>query len=255
MTVQSGNSLVKLIDVEVGYGGRAFLPPISVKISRGEQWALLGPNGAGKSTLLRSMLGLQPTIAGRVEWAAETNVGYVPQRSSIDESMPGRVLDIVRSGVDQKWSFLDPFFVGKQADAVARAMKDANVTELSSMQYGNLSEGQKQRVLVARALASDPELIVLDEPTAAMDINAERDVFELLNSLRQKRKVAIMIVSHQLTIAAQFATHALLIDKDRRFALCGTMHDVALHPEAQARYGIMLTSALEESSVVDKEAS
>lgn len=246
-------TLVRLHDVEVGYGGRAFLPPISLRIARGEQWALLGPNGSGKSTLLRSMLGLQPTLGGRVEWADETNIGYVPQRASIDESTPGRVEDIVRSGVDQGWSFLDPLFVAKRAEAVGRAVADANVQPLLKTQYRELSEGQKQRVLVARALASDPELLVLDEPTAAMDINAERDVFELLDGLRRKRRIAILIVSHQLTMAAQFATHALLVDKDRRFALCGTIHEVASDPETHARYGLMLEHALQESSIVEED--
>ena len=235
--------VVRLTELEVGYEGRAFLPPVSLSISSGEQWALLGPNGAGKTTLLKSMLGLLPRVGGEVEWATDVNVGYVPQRANLDESVPGRVVDIVRQGVDQGWSFMRPFHLREMADAVDAAIRDAGVEAFQREQYAELSEGQKQRVLVARALASNPELLVLDEPTAAMDVTAERDVFELLRSLRDQRDLAVIIVSHQLTVAAQYATHGLLVDKDRRFALCGTMREVAHHPESVSRYGLLLQNA------------
>jgi zinc transport system ATP-binding protein len=239
--------LVRLDELQVGYRGRALLPPISLSIDRGEQWALIGQNGSGKTTLLRSMLGILPSIAGSVVWGEDVNVGYVPQRASLDQNVPGRVVDLVRGGVDQKWSFANLLYVRSHESEVQRAMQDTNTMELAREQYSELSEGQKQRVLVARALASNPELLVLDEPTSAMDVNAERGLFDLLDELRQKRDLAVIIVSHQLSVTGRYATHALLVDKDRRFALCGTMEEVAEHPETTARYGVLLKQAYEEA--------
>lgn len=225
--------------LQVGYRGRAILPPLSVTIRRGEQWALIGQNGAGKTTLLRTLLGLLPPVEGRVTARAAT-VGYVPQRASLDLGVPARVIDIVRSGVDQGWSFLHPLHLRRRRDDIERALIDASCAELRARPYRELSEGQKQRVLIARALASDPRLLVLDEPTAAMDLRAESAVFDLLADLRQKRELAVIIVSHQLAIAARYATHGVVVDKDAFHLHHGPMGEVAEHPETTSRYGLLL---------------
>lgn len=240
-------SVVALNELRVGYRGRALLPPVSLAIECGEQWALIGQNGSGKTTLLKSMLGILPAVSGMTTWGADVNVGYVPQRASLDQNVPGRVIDLVRGGVDQEWSFINLLYVRRHEEDVQRAMRDTNTTELAWQQYSELSEGQKQRVLVARALASNPELLVLDEPTSAMDVTAERDLFGLLGTLRRKRDLAVLIVSHQLSVTGRHATHALLVDKERQFALSGTMAEVARHPETRARYGAVLEHALEEA--------
>lgn len=232
--------LVRVQDLEVGYRGRAILPPVTLEVRPREQWALIGQNGAGKSTFLKTLLGLQPAVAGSAAWLGGANAGYVPQRASIDAGVPARVVDIVRGGADQDWSFLHPLAVRRRSNDIERALADSGTTDLARQRYAELSEGQKQRVLVARALASDPELLVLDEPTAAMDLAAERSVFELLAELREKRGLAVLIVSHQLSVAARFATHALVVDKDSRLVRFGTFDDVARDPEVTARYGVML---------------
>lgn len=232
---------LRLSELEVGYGS-ALLPPISASVAAGEQWALIGPNGSGKSTLLRTILGLQRAIAGGVEVVGR--IGYVPQRTALNRTMPVRVTDMVRSGADTGWSFLSPVYLRQHRDTVTRAMHDTQTLDLAQQQFQSLSEGQKQRVLVARALAAEPQLLVLDEPSAAMDHAAEERLFELLRTLRRDRDLAVVLVSHHLTVAAHYATHALLVDKDRGLAISGTMEEVAHHRATQDRYGDMLICSL-----------
>ena len=242
------SAVVQLTDLVVGYHKRPLLPPLSLQIGPGEQWALIGPNGAGKSTLLRTILGLLPAVGGKVDLDAHANLGYVPQRTSISPHTPARVIDLVRSGIDRGWSFLRPTHIRRSISDIERAMRDADISSLAKQQYPTLSEGQKQRVLVARALASNPELLVLDEPTAAMDIAAEEGVFELLERLREQRQIAVLVVSHHLTVAARHATHAIIVDKDRSYAAAGSMADIAAAEETRARYGRLLIDAIEASA-------
>lgn len=238
--------VLSLEQLVVGYDGRPLLPALSLDIAEGEQWALIGPNGSGKTTLLRTILGLLSAVGGGIVLGRGTNIGYVPQRASLSGNTPGRVIDLVRGGVERHWSFLRPGFVRQQADAVACAMRDADVEPLATQQYATLSEGQKQRVLVARALASNPELLVLDEPTAAMDVSAEAGVFALLDRLRDERNLAVLMVSHHLTVTARHATHAIVVDKDRNYAAAGTISEIARADETRARYGELLVDALAE---------
>jgi zinc transport system ATP-binding protein len=228
--------LLRVDDLRVGYRGRALLPPASFSVRQGQLWSIVGPNGSGKTTFLRSVLGLMPAITGTVDLGADC-VGYVPQRNSIDSNIPARVIDVVRGGVETRWSFLNPMFRMQHRDAVDAALRDAHVAELASRQVVELSEGQKQRVLMARALASQPRLLILDEPTSAMDAKAEEDIFQLLDSLRHARNLAVLLVSHHLGVVADHATHLLMVDKDHGMLLAGTLDDVGTHAECTARYG------------------
>lgn len=233
---------VHLEALEVGYNGNAILPPITASIAAGEQWAVIGPNGSGKSTLLRTILGLQRAIRGSV--TLHGRVGYVPQRTALNRDLPARVIDMVRSGGDIGWSFLSPGHPRKRRTAVEHAMRDTDTLALANHPFQALSEGQKQRVLVARALASDPQILVLDEPSAAMDHAAEEALFQLLRKLRADRDLVVVLVSHHLTVATHYATHAIFVDKDRNVAITATMAEVAHDERAQARYGEMLVCAL-----------
>ena len=148
-------AILTLRDLEVGYGGRPLLPPIQLELRTGDVWALVGPNGSGKTTLLRSILGLLPRIGGRLDWGGRAPaVGYVPQRSSLDGSIPARVIDVVRGGVETGWTFALPGYLWRNRAQVASAMEDASVTQLRGQQFSTLSEGQKQRVLGALPTAS-----------------------------------------------------------------------------------------------------
>lgn len=224
----------------VGYRGRAILPPIDLAVGREQLWALIGHNGSGKSTLLRTLLGLQRKVAGEVRWAEGLRVGYVPQRSDLDMSVPARVIDLVHAGVDHGWSFVQPLLARRRHAAVARAVADVGVESLTRAQFAELSEGQKQRVLVARALVTDPHVLVLDEPTSAMDLAAETAVFTLLEELLVRRRLAIIVVSHQLSALTSRASHMAMLDKDAALAVAGSLAEVSRHPAFVERYGFLL---------------
>ncbi len=235
--------LVSLAALEVGYAGRAILPPVNLSIEAGSIWALVGRNGAGKSTLLRTILGLQPPVRGEVRFAPGVTRNFVPQRGEFDLSVPARVIDFVRGGAETKWSFLDPLHVLRARDAVASAMRDTKVTDLASHPFAELSEGQKQRVAMARALVSEPQFLVLDEPTSAMDPHAEEALFELVASLCRTRRLAILVASHQLSFVPRHATGVVWVDADDGLVITGDKQDVLTSPEFHRRYGAIATAA------------
>jgi len=229
--------LLNICDLVVGYQRLPILPPVSFTVEKGEVWGIIGPNGSGKSTLLKTLLGLLPPVGGNVEKAEGLSVGYVAQRHGLDPSVPSRVVDVVSAGVEVGWSILNPLHIFKMRDSVEQAMRDANVLALRDQQFHQLSEGQKQRVLLARALASNPQIVMLDEPTSAMDQTAERDVFELLAELRQKRGIAVLLVSHHLPVLGEFATHAVYVDRDEQVMIPGDIETVCHCTECVSRYG------------------
>jgi ABC-type Mn2+/Zn2+ transport system ATPase subunit len=232
--------LLALDRVEAGYGGRAILPPISLSVGPSQIWALLGRNGSGKSTMLATMLGLLPAVRGSVKRRSDLRVSFVPQRGDYDLSVPARVIDYVRGGIDQGWSFLKPGLVYRSRARIDAAMQATEVLAFARRQLALLSEGQKQRVLIARAIVSDPELIVLDEPTSAMDAVAEQEIFELLAKLVRERNMSVLIASHQLSFAPRYATHAILVDGEESTADIGPVEEVTRGPTFRKRYGSVI---------------
>ena len=231
MKIDSKTQL-QIENLEVGYK-KVLLPALNVTIRKGEMWALVGPNGAGKTTLLRTILGLLSPVRGKIS-SKNAQLSYVPQRSSLDPNTPARVLDLVRSGTDRKWSILDPTFVFRKRKIIHEILSLTNTFHLRKTKYGNLSEGQKQRVLIARALTSSPSTLILDEPTSAMDLAAEQDLMKLLNSLRSSKNLAIIIVSHHLQVVLNYATHAIILDRKRKLAFAGTKKEIAQDPFVRA---------------------
>lgn len=239
--IDSPNTVLRASDLVVGYAKRGLLPPISFAVEPGQTWAIAGPNGCGKSTLLRTLLGLLPPVSGR--YRAPDRIGYVPQRSQLDGRLPGRVIDVVASGVDEGWSFLRPGHARKGRSAVNRALELTRCTDLQLERFSELSEGQKQRVLIARAVVRSPSLLVLDEPTSAMDISAEHRVMHLLDDIRNDAGIAVLLVSHHLAVVAEFATHLAVLDRDLGSVVTGTIHHAGADPIVQKRYGRLFLDA------------
>jgi len=208
--------LVRLERAVIGYR-TPLLPPLDLTVRAGTTLGVLGPNGAGKTALLKSLLGLLPLIAGRrvLPLGRSPRVGYVPQRDRLDMSWPLSVLDVVLMG---RARLVGPI---KRYSATDRrracdALDEIGIGDLADRPLFALSGGQHQKVLIARAIAAEPELLVLDEPTSAMDPAAERMLLELVQRLKAAHNLSVVLVTHQLTAVAGFATEVALVDRERQ---------------------------------------
>lgn len=230
-------TLIAASKLAFGYHGRPVLPAVDLQVEAGQMWALIGRNGSGKTTLLRTLLGLLPKVGGQLVRAPGLRIGYVPQRLEMDLSVPMRSVDLVRGGQDTGLSFLDPRAPARGRGAIERAMEDTGASAFAHRQFATLSEGQKQRVLLARALAPDPALLVLDEPTSAMDATAEGAAFELISELMRRRNLGVLVVVHHLALLARRATHLVYLDADCNLVLSGTAASVAEDRGFVSHYG------------------
>jgi zinc transport system ATP-binding protein len=181
-------TLIACESMDVRFGATQVLHGVSLRIERGEIVTVVGPNGSGKSTLLRCLIGAQRLTRGRILKPADLRIGYVPQKLHIDPTLPitvRRFLDLPRRV--------------PEADAVA-ALAEAGATGLERRQMADLSGGQFQRVLLARAILSKPDLLLLDEPTQGLDQPGAAAFYQSLEAIRARLGCAILMVSHDLHV-------------------------------------------------------
>jgi zinc transport system ATP-binding protein len=201
---QPGDPVVQMRGGAVGYGDRPAIVNIDFTLRSGEVAALLGPNGAGKSTLVRGILGLAPLMAGSLElfgtpadrFRARHRLGYVPQRHTIVGGVPATVTEVVASG---RLPLRRPFAPARAADraAVRVALATVGLTDQARSSVAELSGGQQRRVLIARALAADPDVLVMDEPTAGVDATTQRLLAGTLADLTGAGRT-LLLVAHEL---------------------------------------------------------
>jgi zinc transport system ATP-binding protein len=234
--------LLRAVDLRVGYDKRGILPTITATIAPGELWAVIGPNGAGKSTFVRTLLGLQPPVAGRVECAPGLRMSYVPQQSALDTIFPISVAEFVLMG-RQAPGQLFGLSSRSDRDAARAALEEVDAAALARRQLRDLSGGQRQRVLIARAIASRAALFVLDEPTSALDIAAEHQVMELIGTLRARHDSAVVMVTHLVEDGLERADRALLLDRDHDVALAATAAEMRASAAFAHIYGRALARA------------
>lgn len=194
-------TIVDVRGVDVELGGRRILSDVTFHVDAGEFTGLIGSNGAGKTTLLRVLLGLVTPRAGEVHWPGDARgqrrVGYVPQKVALDVDVPLRVRDFVALGVDGHRYGLRRRR-GDTWDRVEEMLDAVEATALAERRIGALSGGELQRVLMAHALVSRPEMLLLDEPLANLDPGATSDVVELLARVRDRQHVAVLLSAHDI---------------------------------------------------------
>lgn len=207
------DNIVRAEHVTVNYGDNCALENISLSVAAGEYLGVIGPNGGGKTTLLKAILGLVPVQSGSISVCGQpagrsgTLVGYVPQFSRMEKNFPVTVRDVVLSGRLMKRKPLFHRYDKADFKAAEDAMDEVQIAELSARQISGLSGGEFQRMLIARALAVGPKLLLLDEPTASVDAGSRAQIYKLLASLNQ-RGMTVMLVTHD-TMAVSSQVHRI----------------------------------------------
>ena len=196
-------------ELSIGYR-QALFEKLSFEINEGEILGIVGPNGSGKTTLLRTMLGLLRPLAGQVRRRPGLKISYVPQRERIDAIIPVTAREVVLMGITARAGAFDR--IGNaDLQAADRTLALLGIEALGSQLFRNLSAGQKQRVLLSKALAASPDVLVLDEPTSGMDIASEAAMLDFLRVLNRQRGVTIALVTHMLPIVLNLATAIMLV--------------------------------------------
>ena len=216
------NILVKLNNVGYKQNQKWLVQGVSLQIEKGKIVTLIGPNGSGKSTTAKIALGLFKNIEGEVE-KYTNNIGYVPQKISIDWTLPLRVKDFMLLTENLR------------DDTVDEALSMTGVSHLKDKNLGNLSGGEFQRVLLARAISKKPELLVLDEPVQGVDFTGEIALYELIKKISEKLNCGILLISHDLHTVMSATDHVVCLNG--HVCCSGTPIAVAKNNEYKALFG------------------
>jgi zinc transport system ATP-binding protein len=221
-TVDHTKNIIELKNVSFSYGEDMIVQHVNLQVHKGDYLGIIGPNGGGKSTLLKLMLGLLTPTKGEVflygsplkrfrDWS---KIGYVSQQvTHIDPHFPMTVEEVVTMG---RFSQLGLFRIPMKRDKeiVKEALSQVEMLSYKDRLVGDLSGGQQQRVFIARALAGQPEVIVLDEPTTGVDIKTQKQFYTLLQKLNTELALTLVLVSHELDIVAHEATEIAYINRE-----------------------------------------
>ena len=211
--------LLKLTDVSVGYEGKPVATGLSLTLQEGDYLCIVGENGAGKSTLMKTLLGLRAPLSGSIVFSdaiARNEIGYLPQQTQVQRDFPATVWEVVLSGCLNR-SGLRPFYTKAQKETAQQWLEKLDMASLKKRSYRALSGGQQQRVLLARALCATTKLLVLDEPVAGLDPIVTADLYALIQKINRESGITIIMVSHDIGAALQYATHILQVSGGDNF--------------------------------------
>lgn len=199
-------------NLSVGYDSKVILKNLSFEVNKGDYLCIVGENGSGKTTLIKSILGLIPTISGKLETGEglkSNEIGYLPQQTIVQRDFPASVKEIVLSGCQGRMGLL-PFYSKSDRLLAEKNMKKMDITDLSKRCYRELSGGQQQRVLLARALCATQKLLLLDEPVSGLDPRVTAEMYQTIKSLNDEG-ISIIMISHDVDAAVKYASHILHI--------------------------------------------
>ncbi len=205
-------------ELSVGYDGKAVVQHLNFEVFAGDYLCIVGENGSGKSTLMKTLLGLQVPISGRIltgDGLRKNEIGYLPQQTAAQKDFPASVREIVLSGCQGRCGSR-PFYNKEEKKLAADAMEKMQVAPLAKRCYRTLSGGQQQRVLLARALCATRKMLLLDEPVSGLDPKVTAELYALIQKLNYEDGITVVMISHDLNAALQYASHILHIG-DRVF--------------------------------------
>jgi ABC-type Mn2+/Zn2+ transport system ATPase subunit len=230
--------ILEAAGLDVEYDSHLVLEDLTFRLRRGERVAVVGPNGAGKTTLFKVIAGVLHPTRGEVRVAGHCPgghicIGYVPQRSAVDWTFPVTVADVVMMGRAGRLGLLRR--PGREDHAmVRRCLETVGMRDLANRQINELSGGQQQRMFIARALAQESELMLMDEPLTGLDVPAQERIFEILDTLKQ-RHVTVLVATHDLDMAAEYFDRVMLLN--HQLLGFGEPTEVFTTERLQAAYG------------------
>jgi zinc transport system ATP-binding protein len=198
-------------DLIVNYGAVRSLENINFKVEDKDFLAIIGPNGGGKTTLLKVLLGLVEPTSGEIIIDKNKQIGYVPQFASFDKNFPISVMDIILMGRLPKKIRLFKGYTSKDKNQALDIMESLGILDLQKRQLNKLSGGQLQKVLIARALITEPNILLLDEPTASLDPKSKKDIYKILKKLN--KDITILVVTHELNDVLEYTNRVAYINK------------------------------------------
>lgn len=219
------DSVIRLEKIHYAYGDKAVLKNVNLDIKRGDFMGLVGPNGGGKTTLIKLILGLLKPDRGSIyllDSPIETfkdwnRIGFVSQKANtFNKGFPATVFEVVSMGLTAKIGYFH-FMKRKDKEKVLAMIDQVGMGNYAYQNIGNLSGGQQQRVFIARALVSDPELLILDEPTVGIDYQNVERFYELLHELNSKQNITLLLVTHDTGAMTEYATNVVCLNQTLHF--------------------------------------
>ena len=195
--------LIQIKDLSFSYPAKKdTLKHVNIKVKKGTFTCIVGENGSGKSTLLKCIIGLNKGYRGEIK--KETHIGYLPQKSEIQSNFPATIEEVVLSGTISN-NVKSIFYKKEDKEKAKHVMDKLGIYDIRKKCFEDLSGGQQQRVLIARALCATKDIIILDEPTNGLDPSIARQIYELLSKLKKEEKITILMVSHDIERALDYA--------------------------------------------------
>ena len=204
-------SLITCQDLCLAWEGKTAVDRLSFSVAAGDYLCIVGENGSGKSTLVRALLGLKKPQSGSIAYGdglRQNEIGYLPQQTPAQKDFPASVREVVLSGCRAR-----PFYGPGEKRRAMENMERLGLTELQKRCYRDLSGGQQQRVLLARALCATSQMLLLDEPVSGLDPRVTAEMYRLIADLNQRDGITVVMISHDVGAAVQYATHVLYVGK------------------------------------------
>ena len=212
-------ALIKCENVSIGYEGQTVVRNLSFEINSGDYLCIVGENGSGKSTLVKSLLGLKSVEKGRILYGdglRQNEIGYLPQQTDSQKDFPASVYEVVLSGRLNSRG-IRPFYTQADKQQAWEKMDMLGIRDLARQCFRDLSGGQKQRVLLARALCATKTLLLLDEPVTGLDPIVTAEFYQLIRKINRESGIAVVMVSHDIESAVQYASHILHLQETALF--------------------------------------
>lgn len=227
----SPSALIELAGISIRRGSEIILDKINLSVSKDEIVTLIGPNGAGKSTLVKVALGLKKPNHGTVSTSKSLNIGYVPQSVNLDESLPVSVKRFLKISLKKNTDIDSEDVTG----AMNRILDQVGAADMSNKALREISGGEMRRVLLARALLTKPDLLILDEPTSGVDISGQAALYTLIQWIRDEYHCGVLLVSHNLHVVMAATDRVVCLN--RHLCCSGTPEAVQQHPEFVSLFG------------------